>query len=276
LPPNRSDAERDNPHPVYEAFMKMRVSQAFSQDEVRETVIPVYMGLVKQIDDQIGRLMAFLQESGRMADTMIVFTSDHGDYLGDHWLGEKDLAHEESMRIPLIIVDPSSEADATRGSVDHRLVESIDWLPTFLDYAGGEPQPHRLEGRSLMPLVHGEAVTDWRDAVFCEIDYSGREVRNMLGLPPGACRAYVIRGEQWKFIFYEGFSSQLFDLKNDPYEWVDLGRDPAYQPIRDEYQARLFAWLRGLKHRTTISEDEIVARYGQQQEDEAGIYIGVW
>jgi arylsulfatase A-like enzyme len=274
LPPNRQESERDYPHPVYEAFMRLRVSEAFAREDVRQTVIPVYMGLVKQIDDQIGRLMAFLENAGFMDDTMIVFTSDHGDYLGDHWLGEKDLAHEESMRIPLIIVDP--DAETTRGSVENRLVESIDWLPTFLDYAGGQPQPHRLEGRSLMPLLRGETLTNWRDDIFCEIDYSGREVRNMLGLPPKACRAYVVRGEQWKFINYEGFPPQLFDLKNDPHEWVDLGTDPAYQPIRDALQARIFAWLRGLKHRTTISEAAIEANHGQAQEDATGILIGVW
>jgi arylsulfatase A-like enzyme len=178
------------------------------------------------------------------------------------------------MRIPLIIVDP--DAETTRGSVENRLVESIDWLPTFLDYAGGQPQPHRLEGRSLMPLLRGETLTNWRDDIFCEIDYSGREVRNMLRLPPNACRAYVVRGEHWKFIFYEGFPPQLFDLKNDPHERVDLGTDPAHQPIRDALQARIFAWLRGLKHRTTISEEAIEMQHGQAQEDATGILIGVW
>ena len=100
-------------------------SQNFQRDEVRETVIPAYMGLVKQIDDHIGRLSAFLKEQGRYDDTLIVFTSDHGDYLGDHWLGEKDLFHEESVRIPLIVRDPDGAADTTRGQRDARLVEAI-------------------------------------------------------------------------------------------------------------------------------------------------------
>src|SRR3546814_15024386 len=86
------------------------------------------MGLVKQLDDHFGRLFAFLEAEGRMADTLIVLTSDHGDYLGDHWLGEKELFHEESVRIPMIICHPSAEADATRGTCDSRLVEAIDQI----------------------------------------------------------------------------------------------------------------------------------------------------
>src|SRR3546814_13247058 len=109
--------------------------------------------------------------SDLMADTLIVLTSDHGDYLGDHWLGEKELFHEESVRIPMIICHPSAEADATRGTCDSRLVEAIDLLPTFLEAAGGAAQPHRLEGMSLLPLLYGEEAS-WRDAAFSEFDYA--------------------------------------------------------------------------------------------------------
>src|SRR4029079_14673238 len=119
-------------------------------------VIPAYMGLIKQIDDQIGVLMRFIEARGLTESTMIVFTSDHGDYLGDHWMGEKDLFHEQSAKIPLIVVDPSSEAAATRGSVNDALVEAIDLAPTFIEFFGGKVPDHILEGRSLMPLLRGE------------------------------------------------------------------------------------------------------------------------
>ncbi|MFX5907315.1 sulfatase-like hydrolase/transferase, partial [Acinetobacter baumannii] len=79
-------------------------------------------------------LMRFLEARGLLEDTMIVFTSDHGDYLGDHWMGEKDLFHDQSAKIPLIIIDPAREADATRGTVCDALVEGIDLAPTFIDY----------------------------------------------------------------------------------------------------------------------------------------------
>ena len=113
-------------HPVLAAFQDMPVGRSFTNDETRSTVIPTYMGLVKQIDDHLGRIMTYLESSGRLRDTLIVFTSDHGDYLGDHWLGEKELFHDASARIPLLISDPDPSADATRGTTDARLVEAID------------------------------------------------------------------------------------------------------------------------------------------------------
>ena len=117
LPAIRSEKERQEAHPVFAAYMDMRYSRNMSRDEAREKVIPTYMGLIKQIDDQMGVLMHFLEARGLLDTTMIVFTSDHGDYLGDHWMGEKDLFHDQSAKIPLIVIDPSREADATRGTV---------------------------------------------------------------------------------------------------------------------------------------------------------------
>ena len=108
--------EKKNPHPIYDAFMRQRVAQTFSRDEVRRHAIPAYMGLIRQVDDEIGRLLAFLKTQGRLDDTMIVLTADHGDYLGDHWLGEKDLFHDAAAKLPMIVVDPSTAANATRGS----------------------------------------------------------------------------------------------------------------------------------------------------------------
>ena len=107
LPAVRSEQEKQSAHPVFAAYMDMRYSRNMSRDEAREKVIPTYMGLIKQIDDQMGVLMRFLEARGLLDTTMIVFTSDHGDYLGDHWMGEKDLFHDASAKIPLIVIDPS-------------------------------------------------------------------------------------------------------------------------------------------------------------------------
>ncbi len=151
--PLRAERERDDAHPVYRAFRRERVSQVFARDEVRRTVLPAYMGLIKQIDDHIGRLLAFLQQEGRMSDTMIVFTADHGDFFGDHWLGDKELFFENSVRVPLIIYDPAPEA--VRGATSDALVEAVDLLPTFLE-ALGQPIPgHVLEGHSLLAAIRG-------------------------------------------------------------------------------------------------------------------------
>ncbi len=120
-PAIRSEDELHNAHPVYAAFTRERYSRNFSREEVRQRVIPAYMGLIRQIDDQLGLLFDFLERKGLFDRTMIVFTSDHGDYLGDHWLGEKYLFHDVSAKVPLIVYDPSAAADATRGTVCDRL-----------------------------------------------------------------------------------------------------------------------------------------------------------
>jgi arylsulfatase A-like enzyme len=117
VPPVRSDEEYQNAHPVLRAFMDNPIGKSFSKDHVREAVIPAYMGLIKLVDDQMGVLFNWIEETGRMNDTMVVLTSDHGNFLGDHWMGEKTFFHDASTRVPLIIYDPSEEADATRGTV---------------------------------------------------------------------------------------------------------------------------------------------------------------
>ncbi len=145
--PVRADAERAEPHPVYDAMTRLRVSQNFSRDEVRDRVIPAYMGLIKQIDDQLGVLFRFLDERGLSGNTLIVFTSDHGDYLGDHWRsGEKDFFHDCTVKVPLIVADPSPEADATRGTASEALVEAVDLVPSFVEYCGGVTRPHVVRG----------------------------------------------------------------------------------------------------------------------------------
>ena len=269
----RDPAELLDPNPVYAAYHAREESQSFCRDEARDTVIPVYMGLITQIDDEIGRLMAFLDSRGELEDTLIVFTSDHGDYLGDHWLGDKELFHRQSVQVPLIVVDPRKAADRTRGRVETAPVEAIDLVPTFIDWLGGTVPEHVVEGHSLLPLLHGQPVA-WRDAVLSELDYSFRQQRRDLGVPPHAARAYNLRDARWNFVYFEGFPPQLFDLENDPDEVRDLGRDPAYAQVRAELERRLFDWLRRRKTRATISDAEIEAKTEAWRKN--GIFAGAW
>jgi arylsulfatase A-like enzyme len=189
LPPIRTQAEYDTAHPVLKAMMESPVGRAFSDDKVRNAVIPAYMGLIKQCDDQMGVLFDWLEETGRMDDTMIVLTSDHGDFLGDHWLGEKQFFHDTSTRVPLIVYDPSPEADATRGTVSDALVECIDFAPTFVDVAGGQVEGHVLEGHSLLPILRGEAD---------EMPREVRDLRIRFRLDPARrqARAWRARGDR--------------------------------------------------------------------------------
>jgi len=274
LPAIRNEDERKDPHPVYKAFMNAKVSQSFAKDEVRETVMPAYMGLIKQIDDQMGHLFSFMAENGLMENTMIVFTSDHGDYLGDHWLGEKELFHDPSVRVPLIIYDPSSEADAARGTVSDELVEGIDLAATFLDFFGGEAVPHRLDGLSLTPILRGETPEKWRDFAFSEYDFSPTPARIELGLEPMDCRLVMAVNHKWKYIYSDSFRPMLFDLENDPNELKDLGADPAHLETLSTLKDAVFAWSRQQSQRITTSDKRIKAM--TDGATRMGVLIGFW
>ena len=274
LPIIRDESEREDPNPVYAAFMGMEVSETFSMQGARETVLPAYMGLIKQIDDHVGQLLAWLEKQGKDKDTMIVFTSDHGDYLGDHWLGEKELFHEVSVRVPLIIYDPRTEADATRGTVCDAFVEAIDLVPTFLEATGAPSADHRLEGHSLMPFLEGRRTDDWREAVFSEIDYAFYAARETLGTHPSEARGYMIRTSKWKYVHFRNYPPQLFDLENDPEEFNDLGRHPDFEAVRTEMNGLLLERLTARKNRVTITDD--VVRGTREREDASGILIGRW
>ncbi len=278
----RHPAERDNPHPVYREFINNVVGKAFHREEVRDAVIPAYMGLIKQCDDSLGVLFDYLEETGRIDDTMIVITSDHGDYLGDHWMGEKSLFHEQSSKIPLIIYDPSPEADAGRGTVCDELVESIDLAATFVEFAGGAVPDHILEGHSLMPFLRGEAPENWRHYAISEFDYSATPMAANLELAPRDARLFMVADKRWKFMHAEGvdpatgepFKPMLFDMENDPEEFFDIGADPKNASIVELMYERLAEWGRRMSQRTTLSEDQIVNMRGASRSK--GILTGMY
>ncbi len=261
--PRRHDIERDDPHPVYEAYMENRVAAAFRKDEARQKAVRAYMGLIKQCDDQLGRLLDHLEATDRMDSTMIVLTSDHGDYLGDHWLGEKDLFHEPSVKIPLIIYDPRPDADDTRGQACDALVESIDLAATFVEFAGGSVPGHLIEGRSLMPLLRGQSPA-WREFVISEYDYSVTPQCAKLGLEPRDARLFMVFDGRFKMMHAEGgFRPMLFDLETDPDEFHDLGKGDKHQGEIDRLYGCLAKWGRRPAQRVTKSDDDIKAMRGR-------------
>lgn len=271
----RNERECQNPHPVYQAFMEQEYSVSYSRDEVRDTVVPAYMGLIRQIDDHLGQLFDFMRAQGLDQNTLVVFTADHGDYLGDHWLGEKDLFHDVSAKVPLIIADPRADADTTRGQTCSELVEAVDILPSFIQFAGGLPCRERLEGQSLLPLIHGQADVFQREYAVSEIDYADRGPRALLNLEPYQCRATMVSDHHWKYIHHHTFAAQLFDLENDPDELVDLGQDTRYAGIRQEMQEYLFEWRGNLKRRCGLDYG-FMAGQGPERDEEWGIIIGRW
>jgi arylsulfatase A-like enzyme len=256
-PARKTNTEKANPHPIAQVLMDISDSQAFAHEETRQAVIPTYMGLVQQIDDHIGRVLDLLERMGRMEDTLIVFTSDHGDHLGDHWLADKGMFYEQATRVPLIIYDP--RAEATRGTANDTLVEAIDLFPTFLDAIGAPVPYHRLEGESLLPLILGDETETQRAAVFSEMDYGFIETREALSLPVDRAMGRMVCTKKWKYVHFDTLPPQLFDLQDDPDEFNDLGADPGYASAREEMKAMLFDWCMARKTRVTVDDESVAS-----------------
>ena len=121
-----------------------------------------YLRCVASVDDNIGRLLAYLDRAGLADNTLVVYTSDHGFFLGDHGFYDKRFMYEESIRIPLLVRGPGV---AATGVADDRMVLNVDFAPTLLDLAGA-PVPADMPGRSLRPLLAGEVVGDWRTSMY--------------------------------------------------------------------------------------------------------------
>ena len=188
-------------------------------------------------------------------------------------MGEKELFHQCSVKIPLIIVDPSSEADKTRGQEADALVEAIDLVPSFVDYFGGQVADHVIEGKSLLGILRGEEE-DIRDYVISEYDYSPRKARNLLEQPVTDCRTIMVFDGRYKLIHVEDHRPILFDLETDPSEFTDLGESGDHVDIQKRLLSKIFDWSRSHHNRTTISDKDIADMAGTELF--AGIKIGFW
>lgn len=192
----------------------------------------VYLGLVAELDAQIGRLFDSLKASGEYEKTLIVVTSDHGEMLGDHRMWGKACFYDQAFHVPLIIRDPRRRR--TAGRVIEAFTEAIDIAPTLLAWLGREP-PLGFNGRSLLPFLDGETPDRWRDYVFAEVDLGDPErptlYQKRLGLPMSSCNLAILREQRFKYVHVNGdLPPLLFDMIDDPFETRNLADDPAFAP----------------------------------------------
>ena len=201
-----------------------------------------YFANVNLVDRMVGKITSAIDDAGVADDTVVVFTSDHGDMLGDHGMLEKRSMYEESSRVPMLMRVPwlAREQTMVPGSMSH-----IDLAPTVLDLLG-DPVPYHLQGKSLVPALSGEASLEDND-VF--IEWNGvhssmpdrhlgtAAIDRMSRLP---WRTVVSGG--WKLNLCAGDQCELFDLKNDPYEMRNLFDDPAQRDRVRDLAARIRAW----------------------------------
>ncbi|MEM8952626.1 MAG: sulfatase-like hydrolase/transferase [Verrucomicrobiota bacterium] len=195
----------------------------------------LYYAMIAQIDDQFGRLLAYLDESGQRENTIIIFTSDHGETLGDHGLMYKGCRFYEGLvRVPLIFSCPGRFKQDLRSDA---LVELLDMTATILDLAG-LPQPDYAQGKSLTPILEGEATPDHhRDFVRCEYFDS---LDSFFTGGDGSF-ATMYRDERYKLSVYHGKNSgELYDLQEDPWEFVNLWDSADHQEIKNDLIYRSF------------------------------------
>jgi arylsulfatase A-like enzyme len=238
----------------YEERNKRFVAQKLKGEELLkwkyQEYLKDYLRCIKTVDDEVGRLINYLEEHDLLGNTIIVYTSDQGFYMGEHGWFDKRFMYEESFRTPLIIRYPGN--NVPRGIENDALVQNIDYAPTYLD-AAGAVKPEAMTGTSLLPLLSGNTPADWREYLYYHYyDYPAiHQVRRHDG----------VRDTRYKLVhFYgEGFGkdkgndidfNELFDLQNDPNELNNLYGQAAYQDIADRLQKRLD------KFRTDLNTDE--------------------
>ena len=235
MPPAvRDESELDDEHP-YKKLMHAN-AELLEDRDLRETQANYY-GMITEVDTCLGVLFDALESSGQWEDTLIVFSSDHGEYLGDHYLTGKGHIYDQGMRVPLIIRDPRSAADVTRGETLGGFVESVDIAPTILDLLE-LPIPDRVQGQSLAECIRGPGG-DGKSEIHYEKDF-----RHVKGLEPDRCLLWVVRDDRYKYIHFANPSmpALLFDLQSDPSELVDIAGRPESAPIALEYAGRLIRW----------------------------------
>ena len=180
-----------------------------------------YLGAIKSVDRNIGRLLDYLDENNLNENTVVLYTSDQGFYLGEHGWFDKRFMYEESFRTPLLIRYPKM---IKAGSVNADLVQNIDFAPTMLDLAGIEI-PGDMQGSSLIPLLRNEE-TAWRDALYYHYyEYPGIHMVK---------RHYGVRTDRYKLIhfYYDIDTWELFDLEVDPNEMSNVYGNPEYAEVR--------------------------------------------
>jgi choline-sulfatase len=218
----------------------------YSDDELQQ-VKAAYYAMISLVDDEVGRILEALEEEGLADNTVVVFTSDHGELLGDHQLMLKGpMMYDCSVRVPLVVRWPGQVPAGQRRS---DLVQWIDLAPTLLEAAGAPPLP-RGQGASLLPIARGDQDAPARGWALCEYRNSGHPY-------DPAVHTTMVRTGQWKLIAYHGApatdrdrTGELYDLTSDPDELINLWDDPLHGEVRLHLQEMLLDILVATEDRT--------------------------
>ena len=229
-------------NPIIEDFIKKNPNGKELAEWKFQRYMRDYMKTVKSLDENVGRVLDYLEQEGLLENTLVVYTSDQGFYMGEHGWFDKRFMYEESMRTPLIMRLPDRfvrenglEADGANDGKPRdipELVQNIDYAPTFLELAGAEI-PDDIQGVSLVPLLKGEHPDTWRDALYYHFyEYPAEHMVK---------RHYGIRTDRYKLIhFYNDIDEwELFDLRSDPQELHNLYGQKGYETVTKDLKSRL-------------------------------------
>jgi len=201
-----------------------------------------YLRTIKGVDENLGRMMDYLEKSGLAKNTIVIYSSDQGFYLGDHGWYDKRWMYEESLAMPLIVKWPGVTKP---GSSSSKMVQNLDYAETFLEIAGAKI-PGDMQGRSLVPLLRGEEPKDWRRSIYYH--YHGFPAVHMVA------RHYGIRTERYKLIrFYQFDEWELYDLEKDPDELVNAYGKPEYAKEIEKLKVELEELRKSYKDETDVS-----------------------
>jgi N-acetylglucosamine-6-sulfatase len=205
-----------------------------------ERMVRAYWSTILSVDDSVGRLYSFLQESGQLDDTLFIFASDHGILNGEHGMIDKRTAHEPSIRIPLVVRYPGLSPPSRPRVVD-RMVLTTDFAPSVLDIAGLTPGK-AMQGRSWKRLAQGQDDPAWRQSFVYVYNYERQF--------PFTPNVRAIRTDEWKYVRYPnsltGHKAELYRLTEDPNELVNLIDDPRHRSRAAELHSELDRQLKAL------------------------------
>ena len=243
-------------HPYFQWWRKRTGIEEVSEEEIMRCRT-AYWALVTRTDALIGEMLDALRQNGFEDNTLVIYTTDHGEQVGEHDLWWKQTFYEDSARVPAIV---SWLGVLPEGGLCDRVINQFDLNATMLE-ATGSPSLPRSHGRSLISLLNDPAGTPWEDVAYSEfMMYAQRDGLPFdVHSPPDGSVQRMIRYEEWKLNYYHGMRPQLFNLAEDPQELNDLAEDPAYSAIRDELVARVLdGW----------DPDEVTRKMALAQRDE--------
>jgi arylsulfatase A-like enzyme len=223
---NETDTKGKPPAGLSSAELKKWKFRRYMQD---------YLACVQSVDDNVGRFLDYLDKNGLAENTIVIYTSDQGFFLGEHNFYDKRFMYEESLRTPLLVRWPGK---IKPGSVSKSMVLNLDFPVTMLD-AAGVKIPADMQGRSFLPLLRGQTPKDWRRSMYYRYYHPGHH---------NVAVHYGVRTDRYKLIFFNKLNQwELYDLQKDPIEMKNVYSDPAYKKVVEDLKKELYRLKKEVK-----------------------------